>query len=53
MYNFTNFYKDIDNNTLALRMLNSTPILSPMIEKEKGAFDEIYALKSEYKEDDE
>ena len=53
MYNFTNFYKDIDNNTLALRMLDSTPILSPMIEKEKGAFDEIYALKSEYKEDDE
>ena len=53
MYNFTNIYKSIDNSTLALRMLSSTPVLSPMIESEKDAFDEIYNLKNSFKEDDE
>lgn len=53
LYNFTNVYKSIDNNTLALRMLNSTPILSNMVESEKATVDEIYSLKENYKENDE
>jgi len=53
LYNFTNVYKTIDSSTFAIRMLNSTPILSPMVESEKSAFDEIYSLKSNFKEDDE
>lgn len=53
MYNFTNIYKSIDNSTLALRMLDSSPILSPMVEKERKTFDDIYNLKNNYKENDE
>ena len=53
LYNFTNVYKSIDGSTLALRMLNSTPILSPMVEGEKSTFDEIYYLKENFKENDE
>ena len=53
LYNFTNIYKSIDNNTLALRMLNSTPILSTMVENERATFDEITSLKDNYKENDE
>ena len=53
MYNFTNVYKSIDENTIALRMLNSTPVLTKMVDGEKATFDEIYKLKENYKENDE
>ena len=46
-------YKTIDNNTLALRMLNSTPILTNMVEKERASFDEISNLSKNYKENSE
>ena len=52
-YNFTNVYKTIDESTVAIRMLSSTPILSPMVDSERATFDEIYNLKNDYKEDDE
>lgn len=53
MYNFTGLYKELGDNVLALRMLNSTPVLSQMVDSEKGAFDEIYYLKNNYKEKDD
>lgn len=53
LYNFTNVYKEMNENTFALRMLNSTPVLSNVVHDEKATFDEIYNLKNNYKENDE
>ena len=53
MYNFTNIYKSIDENTIAVRIINSTPVLSQMVSDEKATFDEISKLKENYKENNE
>lgn len=53
LYNFTNIYKTIDNNTLALRILNSTPVLTNIVESERSTFDEIANLSKNYKENSE
>ena len=53
MYNFTNIYKTIEANTLATRMLDSTPLLTNMVESERSSFEEIANLSKNYKENSE
>ena len=53
LYNFTNFYHEIENNTLSYRIVESSPILSDLVKNESQSIDEIASIQSHYNEDSE